>query len=169
MENSSCKRQNDSKQAVDFYRELVKRGFATSNPIAVNSGTNKGKLISCTTLSIIGDNKEGIKEAMNSAADHSANNSGLGIYIGDVRSKKTRRSSGGTASGIRRLVKMLTPLSGFYRQHEKRRGAFAMYCDIWHRDILDFIPMKRQDLPHSVTDQDGFYGNLYSRPILQKV
>tara|TARA_R110000772_G_scaffold68118_4_gene150910 strand:+ start:9469 stop:11685 length:2217 start_codon:yes stop_codon:yes gene_type:complete len=145
-------------QANGFYKELVDRGFATSNPIAVNSGTDKGKLISCTTLSITEDSKEGIKEAMNSAADHSANNSGLGIYIGDVRSKLTKRSRGGTASGIRRLVKMLTPLSAFYRQHEKRRGAFAMYCDIWHRDIRDFIPMKRQDLSHSLTDQDGFYG-----------
>lgn len=147
-----------NEQAIVFYKQLVNRGFATSNPIAVNSGTTKGKLISCTTLSITKDSKEGIKEAMNSAADHSANNSGLGIYLGDIRSKKSTRSKGGTASGIRRLVKMLTPLSGFYRQHEKRRGAFAMYNDIWHRDILDFIPMKRQDLHHSITDQDGFYG-----------
>lgn len=145
-------------QAHTFYKDLVKRGFASSNPPAVNAGTTKGKLISCTTMSISGDNKQGIKDAMSSSADHSANGSGLGVYIGDVRSKKTRRSSGGTASGIRRLVKMMTPLSSFYRQHEKRRGAFAMYCDIWHRDILDFIPMKRQDLPHSITDLDGFYG-----------
>lgn len=143
-------------QAVKFYKELLYRGFATSNPISVNSGTSKGKLISCTTMTVA-DSREGIKEAMNSASDHSANNSGLGIYIGDIRSKETSRSRGGKASGIRRLVKTLTPLSGFFRQHSKRRGAFAMYCDIWHKDILDFIPMKRQDLPHSVTDQDGFY------------
>jgi ribonucleoside-diphosphate reductase alpha chain len=144
-------------QAKEFFNQLTERGFATSNPISVNSGTNKGKLISCTTLSVE-DSREGIKKAMNSAADHSANNSGLGIYIGDVRSKMTERSVGGKAAGIRRLVKMLTPMSQFYRQNEKRRGAFAMYCDIWHRDIRDFIPMKRQDLHHSVTDQDGFYG-----------
>lgn len=146
-----------TREALEFYEELTKRGFATSNPIAVNAGTNRGKLISCTTISVE-DSREGIKKAMDAAADHSANNSGLGIYLGDVRSKLTERSVGGKAAGIRRLVKMLTPMSQFYRQNEKRRGAFAMYCDIWHRDIRDFIPMKRQDLHHSLTDQDGFYG-----------
>lgn len=146
-----------TKEALESYEELTKRGFATSNPIAVNAGTNRGKLISCTTISVE-DSREGIKKAMDAAADHSANNSGLGIYLGDVRSKLTERSVGGKAAGIRRLVKMLTPMSQFYRQNEKRRGAFAMYCDIWHRDIRDFIPMKRQDLHHSLTDQDGFYG-----------
>lgn len=145
-------------QAKEFFKELLSRGFATSNPIAVNSGTSKGKLISCTTLSITEDNKEGILEAINSAATHSANNSGLGIYVGDIRSRRTFRSKGGKASGIRKLVKMIIPFSRFFAQSERRRGAFAIYCDIWHRDILDFIPMKRQDLSVSLTEQDGFYG-----------
>lgn len=149
---------NSDKQALEFFKELLERRAATSNPIAVNSGTSKGKLISCTTMSIVGDNHAGITEAMTSSATHSALGSGLGIYIGDTRSKKSLRSRGGTASGTRRLVKMLTPLSQYFRQHEKRRGSFAFYTDMWHLDILDFIPMKRQDLSVSLTDQDGFYG-----------
>ena len=147
----------DAKQAKAFFNEFLQRGIAVANPIAVNAGTTKGCLISCTTMSITGDNKDGILQAMASSATHSSKGSGLGIYIGDMRSKKSKRSRGGTASGIRRLVKMLTPLSQYFRQHEKRRGSFAMYCDLWHLDILDFIPMKRQDLSVSVTDLDGFY------------
>jgi ribonucleotide reductase alpha subunit len=148
----------NEKEAISFYDELINRKFSPSNPIAVNSGTNKGRLISCTTMSITDDSKDGILEIMKSASDHSANNSGLGIYIGDTRSKHTLRSKGGKAAGIRSLAKTIIPLSQFFRQSETRRGAFALYCDIWHRDIIDFIPMKRQDIHYSITDQNGFYG-----------
>jgi len=145
-------------EALTYYNELRLKKYSCANPILVNAGTSAGKLISCSTLSLEEDSLEGINSTLNSAAIHSSNSSGIGVYIGDARSKHSSRSSGGNASGIRRLVKLFVPFSEFYQQHETRRGAFALYCDMWHLDIEDFIPMKRPDLSHTLTEKNGFFG-----------
>jgi len=149
---------DDEDQAYLYYNELSAKKMTTANPILVNSGTNAGKLISCTTLYLEDDSLEGINATTHSSAIHSSNNSGLGIYVGNVRSKYSTRSKGGNASGLRRLVKLIIPFSDFYQQHETRRGAFALYCDMWHLDIEDFIPLKRPDFSHTITEKNGFYG-----------
>lgn len=140
-----------------FFKGLCEMRYTGANPVMVNSGTNKGCLISCTTMSLGDDSRDGIMSLQNKAAIHSSKGSGVGQYIGNLSSKDRVRNSGGRATGLRGYADYFIHTSEVFRQHESRRGAFALYADIWHKDILDFMPMKRGDLNPSTTNVEGFY------------
>lgn len=138
--------------------KLMNKKMSLASPQLLNAGTLSSNMISCTSLSLTDDSTEGILKLVSSATHHSRGGSGLGIYIGDLRSRYSNFGKGkGKASGIVKLCRVLEPFSVFFRQHEKRRGAFVVTNNIWHMEILDFINMKDPSRQDNMSAKDMFY------------
>lgn len=150
----------------DFIRNYnAKINYAS--PILTNAGTKSNTLISCSLNEVPDDSKEGIIESLNETATQSKAGSGIGKWVGILRSKDSNYGNGrGKASGIVRYCKMENEFTRYFKQHETRRGKAAIYLNIWHKDIIDFIDMKNpvgseesttRDLMTAILVNDLFY------------
>lgn len=133
---------NSKKEFEEYYKELCKNKISHATPTLVNAGTADSTMISCSTLTLKGDSREGIKNTFSAMADHSSGGAGLGLYIGNLRSKETNYSNRGKAAGQVALMRAISEWLNFFKQLETRRGKVATYTDIWHRDLMSFLEVK---------------------------
>lgn len=133
---------NSKEEFEEYYKELCKNKISHATPTLVNAGTTDSTMISCTTLTLKGDSRKGIKRTFGAMADHSSGGAGLGLYIGNLRSKETNYSNRGKAAGQVALMRAISEWLNFFKQLETRRGKAAVYTDIWHRDLMSFLEVK---------------------------
>jgi len=89
------------------------------------------------------DSIEGIFDDMIAEnAQISKGGGGIGTYMGDVRGKNARISIGGKSEGIIPFVKMIDSLVPAIKQAGMRKGAAAVYLNVDHPDIEDFIRVR---------------------------
>lgn len=144
-----------------------------ASPTLTNCGTKTRTFISCSINEVPSDSKEGIIESLNETATQSKAGSGIGKWVGILRSKESFYNNGkGKASGILKYCKLENEFTRYFKQHEKRRGKAAVYLNIWHKDIIDFIDMKNphgseetttRDLMTAVLINDLFYKRFAKR------
>lgn len=114
----------------DFYKAFTMGWLSPATPVASNFGANDTALpVSCAGLTP--DNSiAGIFETAKEAALLTKYGSGLGINISDL--------VGG--SKVVDWAKVYNLVADVVAQgNNQRRGAVALYCDIWHPDIDSFL------------------------------
>lgn len=143
---------------------LSEQWFCPATPILSNGGTTRGLPISCF-LNVVEDSMEGIKETFNENIELSRFGGGLGTYWGGVRSVGERVGESGHTSGIVPFVKIQDSLSLAISQGSLRRGSAAVYLDIWHPEIEEFLEIRKPsgdinrrslNLHHGVNIPDAF-------------
>jgi len=138
----------------DFTRNM-NASINYASPILTNCGTTSNTLISCSLNEVPSDSKDGIIDSLNETATQSKAGAGIGKWIGRLRSKHSYYNNGkGKASGILKYCKLENEFTRYFKQHEKRRGKAAVYLNIYHRDILDFIDMKNPHGSEETTTRD---------------
>ena len=126
----------------EFYEMLSTQKGSVATPILMNAGTLKSSLISCCLIDNFEDSLTGIHTTFGKAIIATSEKSGIGINITNVRSKDTIVSTtGGKAFGITKYAKIAESYSEAFTQG-KRAGSYALYLDIWHRDIIDFLELR---------------------------
>lgn len=116
--------------------------FMPATPILSNGGTDRGLPISCF-LNTVTDNMNGIKDTWNENIELSRLGGGLGTYWGGVRSVGERIGQSGETSGIIPFIKVQDSLSLAISQGSLRRGSAAVYLDIHHPEIEEFIELRK--------------------------
>lgn len=116
--------------------------FMPATPILSNGGTDRGLPISCF-LNTVPDSMEGIRDIYNENIELSRFGGGLGTYWGDVRSVGESIGSSGSTSGIIPFIKVQDSLSLAINQGSLRRGAAAVYLDIHHPEVLEFLEIRK--------------------------
>lgn len=125
-----------------FYELLSTQKGSVATPILMNAGTLKSTLISCCLIDNFEDSLSGIHTTFGKAAIATSEKSGIGINITNVRSKDSIVSTtGGKAFGIVKYAKIAESYSNAFTQG-KRAGSYALYLDIWHEDIIDFLELR---------------------------
>lgn len=125
-----------------FYELLSTQRGSVATPILMNAGTLKSTLISCCLIDNFEDSLTGIHTTFGKAAIATSEKSGIGINITNVRSKDSLVSTtGGKAFGIVKYAKIAESYSNAFTQG-KRAGSYALYLDIWHEDIIDFLELR---------------------------
>ena len=125
-----------------FYELLSTQRGSVATPILMNAGTLKSTLISCCLIDNFEDSLSGIHTTFGKAAIATSEKSGIGINITNVRSKDSIVSTtGGKAFGIVKYAKIAESYSNAFTQG-KRAGSYALYLDIWHEDIIDFLELR---------------------------
>ncbi|MBY6035414.1 ribonucleoside-diphosphate reductase subunit alpha [Fictibacillus nanhaiensis] len=149
-----------------FRMERVKEAYwALSNlymtvatPTLANAGKRHGQLSSCF-IDTIDDSLRGIFDSNTDAATVSKGGGGLGIYLGKIRSRGSDiKGYKGNSSGVIPWMKQLNNTAVSVDQLGQRQGAIAVYLDIWHRDILEYLDAKLNNGDERMRTHDLFTG-----------
>ena len=123
-------------------RKGVEKGWVSfSSPIWANFGISRGLPASCNGVTVE-DNIFSIIDNMQSLAYMSALGAGTACDMSKIRPIGSPVSSGGIASGVISYLHMYESVINTITQSNVRRGSCAVWLDINHAEIEDFIDMK---------------------------
>ncbi|TGS60050.1 ribonucleoside-diphosphate reductase subunit alpha, partial [Mesorhizobium sp. M1C.F.Ca.ET.176.01.1.1] len=107
-----------------------------------NAGKVGGQLSSCF-IDTVDDSLQGIYDSNTDIARVSKHGGGVGAYLGYVRSSGAPiRGVPNSSGGVVPWIKQLNNTAVSVDQLGQRKGAVAVYLDIWHRDIEAFLDLR---------------------------
>src|SRR5271156_2992754 len=133
---------DDAEHAQRIYDYISKLWFMPSTPVLSNGGADRGLPISCF-LNSVSDSLESIVGTWNENVFLAANGGGIGTYWGGVRSIGEKVKGAGQTSGIIPFIRVMDSLTLAISQGSLRRGSAAVYIDIWHPEIEEFVEIRK--------------------------
>lgn len=135
--NAAAGHAPDSPTARDAFFDLMWKGWlALSTPVLANMGTERGCPVSCSG-GYVNDSIYGFYDARLEVAMLTKNGFGTSSYLGAIRGRGEPISVGGVASGVMPVLKGFVQDSSDVSQANTRRGAWAGYLDIDHKDFFE--------------------------------
>ncbi len=130
-------------RAVEFYKLLSSFDFMSSTPTLFNSGTPRPQLSSCY-LTQVPDDLDGIFGAIKDNALLSKYAGGLGNDWTPVRGMGGWiKGTNGKSNGVVPFMKVANDTAVAVNQGGKRKGAVCAYLETWHRDIEEFLELRK--------------------------
>ena len=144
------------KETYDCMSEL---NFTHATPTLFNAGTPKPQLSSCFLLAMKDDSISGIYESLADCAAISKWAGGIGIHCHNIRAKKSPiRGTNGESNGLVPMLRVFNETARYVDQGGgKRNGSFAIYLELWHADIFDFLDLKKNHGDENSRARDLFY------------
>jgi len=133
---------DDAAHAQRLYDYMSRLWFLPATPILSNGGTNRGLPISCF-LNSVQDNLDGIVGTWTENVWLASNGGGIGTYWGGVRSIGETVKGCGQTSGIIPFVRVMDSLTLAISQGSLRRGSAAVYLDVHHPEIEEFVEIRK--------------------------
>jgi ribonucleoside-diphosphate reductase alpha chain len=131
------------KRAIEFYNLLSTFDFMSSTPTLFNSGTLRPQLSSCY-LTTVPDNLDGIYSAIKDNALLSKYAGGLGNDWTNVRAMGARiKGTNGKSLGVVPFLNVANATAVAVNQGGKRKGAVCAYLETWHKDIEEFLELRK--------------------------
>lgn len=127
-----------------FYELLWKGWLSPSTPVLANMGTTRGFPVSCSG-SYTSDSIDGFYKSLHEMALLTKGGFGTSTYLGDVRPRGSRISSGGKASGIIPVLRERVQAARNVSQGGVRRGADASYIPLSHGDFDEVLSMLENE------------------------
>ncbi|MFV0551079.1 MAG: ribonucleoside-diphosphate reductase subunit alpha [Anaerorhabdus sp.] len=125
-----------------FYDMLSTLKVTMATPTLSNARKPLHQLSSCF-IDTVPDSLDGIYRSIENFAKVSKLGGGMGMYFGKVRSKGgSIRGFEGAAGGVIRWLKLVNDTAVAVDQLGVRQGAVAVYLDIWHKDIPEFLQIR---------------------------
>jgi len=141
-----------------MYKHLREGYYIHATPTLFNAGTRNAQMASCFLLGS-SDNIESIFESIGDCAKISKFAGGIGLHIHDIRSSDSYiYGTNGTSNGIIPMLKVYNDTARYIDQGGgKRNGAFAIYLECYHADIIDFLLLKKNVGSDEARARDLFY------------
>lgn len=133
---------DDAEHAQRVYDYISNLWFMPATPVLSNGGAGRGLPISCF-LNAVGDSLEGIQSVWNENVALASNGGGIGTYWGGVRSIGEKVKGAGQTSGIIPFIRVMDSLTLAISQGSLRRGSAAVYLDIHHPEIEEFLEIRK--------------------------
>lgn len=155
---------DDSEHAQRIYNYISNLWFMPATPVLSNGGAKRGLPISCF-LNSVPDSLEGIVSVWNENVALASNGGGIGTYWGGVRSIGEKVKGAGQTSGIIPFIRVMDSLTLAISQGSLRRGSAAVYIDIFHPEIEEFLEIRKPsgdfnrkalNLHHGISITDEF-------------
>lgn len=155
---------DDAAHAQRLYDYMSLLWFMPATPILSNGGTQRGLPISCF-LNSVPDNLAGIVAVWNENVWLASQGGGIGTYWGNVRAIGESVKGCGHTSGIIPFVRVMDSLTLAISQGSLRRGSAAVYLDVHHPEIEEFLEIRKPsgdfnrkslNLHHGVNITDEF-------------
>lgn len=166
------------KEPADRRLELVKEAYwAMSNlymtaatPTMSNAGKKVAGQLSSCFIDTVDDSLEGIFDSNTDVARLSKMGGGIGVYLGKVRSRGSDiRGHKNTSSGVIPWIRQLNNTAVSVDQLGTRKGAIAVYLDVFHKDILAFLDLKLNNGDERMRAHDIFHGICLPDLFLERV
>jgi len=133
---------DDADHAQRVYDYMSKLWFMPSTPVLSNGGAARGLPISCF-LNSVADSLDGIQRVWNENVSLASNGGGIGTYWGGVRSIGEKVKGAGQTSGIIPFIRVMDSLTLAISQGSLRRGSAAVYLDVHHPEIEEFLEIRK--------------------------
>lgn len=133
---------DDINHAQRIYDYISRLWFMPATPVLSNGGAERGLPISCF-LNAVDDSLDGIVGAWNENVWLASNGGGIGTYWGGVRSIGEKVGQNGQTSGIIPFIRVMDSLTLAISQGSLRRGSAAVYLDIHHPEIEEFLEIRK--------------------------
>lgn len=127
-----------------FYDILSTHKVTVATPIMLNAGTKHQQLSSCVLVEV-DDTTDSILDSAETIATYSKNNAGLGVDISRLRSKGSKLTGGGKASGPVPFLKIYEYILKAWDQRGTRPGSSTVHFPWWHADVMDLAVLRRND------------------------
>jgi ribonucleoside-diphosphate reductase alpha chain len=125
-----------------FLEAMEKNWLCLASPVLSNLGTERGLPISCFTIHV-GDSIEGIADSNSELMRLSSQGGGVGMYVGEIRGRGEPIKDNGVSEGVVPWLKIYDSTTLATNQGSVRRGATAFYLDVDHKDIEEFLQIRR--------------------------
>lgn len=125
-----------------FYDMLSTLQVTMATPTMANARKPFHQLSSCF-IDTVEDSLSGIYKSLDNFAQVSKHGGGMGLYFGKVRAMGSDiRGFEGVAGGIVRWIKLVNDTATAVDQLGVRQGAVAVYLDVWHKDVPQFLQLR---------------------------
>ncbi|MED4454143.1 ribonucleoside-diphosphate reductase subunit alpha [Metabacillus fastidiosus] len=146
------------KLVEEAYWAMSNLYMTVATPTLSNAGKPVGQLSSCF-IDKIDDSLQGIFDSNTDIANLSKAGGGIGVYLGAVRSRGSDiKGYKGVSSGVIPWMKQLNNTAVSVDQLGQRKGAIAVYLDVWHKDIYSFLDSKLNNGDERLRTHDLFTG-----------
>lgn len=129
---------------ADKFEGYMYKGFySLASPIWANFGRERGLPISCFG-SYVDDDMDAILYKISEVGTMSKAGGGTSGFFGAIRPRGTPIGSGGESTGVHHQLTVFEALTDYISQGNVRRGSFAAYLPIEHKDVEEFLNIKNQ-------------------------
>lgn len=161
---------NGLELAFETYDLLSEMYFIHASPTLFNSGLKRASCISCF-LAATDDSKEGIQRVAIEAVNASASCGGIAFSASCWRSKGSliKGSNDGHSDGIIPFIKWCQSGVDAFNQGGRRQGSLAVYLDVHHPDLIDFLKLRVHGGDETKRCRDVFLGLWISDLFMRRV
>lgn len=139
-----------------FYTVLSKLQVTVATPTLSNARKPFHQLSSCF-VDTVPDSLDGIYRSIDNFSQVSKFGGGMGLYFGKVRAVGAPiRGFQGAAGGILRWIKLANDTAVAVDQLGVRQGSVAVYLDVWHKDIPEFLQLRTNNGDDRMKAHDVF-------------
>ena len=151
---------NNLAAAIETYDLMSQKWFTHASPTLFNAGTCMPQLSSCFLVTMKEDSIEGIYDTLKTCAMISKQAGGIGLAVHDVRATGSYiRGTNGTSNGLVPMLRVFNNTARYVDQGGgRRKGAFAVYLEPWHADIMSFLDLRKNHGSEEARARDLFYG-----------
>ena len=134
----------DKDQAKQFISAMVEQRYQPATPTFLNAGrARRGELVSCFLLEV-DDSLNSINFIDSTAKQLSKIGGGVAINLSKLRARgEAIKGSKGVAKGVLPVAKSLEGGFSYADQLGQRPGAGAVYLNIFHYDVEEFLDTKK--------------------------
>ncbi|WP_133129543.1 ribonucleoside-diphosphate reductase subunit alpha [Legionella yabuuchiae] len=139
----AIREEDKENKAIEFYTLLSSFDYMASTPTLFNSGTVRPQLSSCY-LTTVPDDLDGIYGAIRDNALLSKFAGGLGNDWTPVRAMGSHiKGTNGKSQGVVPFLNVADATAIAVNQGGKRKGAVCAYLECWHRDVEEFLELRK--------------------------
>lgn len=139
----AMREQHRDEKAIEFYLLLSSFDYMASTPTLFNAGTVRPQLSSCF-LTTIPDDLDGIYSAIKDNALLSKFAGGLGNDWTPIRAMGAHiKGTNGKSQGVVPFLNVADATAVAVNQGGKRKGAVCAYLECWHRDVEEFLELRK--------------------------
>lgn len=139
-----------------FYDMLSTLKVTMATPTLSNARKPFHQLSSCF-IDTVPDSLTGIYRSIDNFAQVSKFGGGMGMYFGKVRAKGgSIRGFEGAAGGVTRWIRLANDTAVAVDQLGVRQGAVAVYLDVWHKDLPEFLMLRTNNGDDRMKAHDVF-------------
>lgn len=140
----------------ETYNLLSTHWYTHATPTMMNSGRVDQQLLSCYLVQNEEDSLDGILNTQKDIAKLSKFGGGIGLAISNIRAKDSDVRGIGKSNGLMPMMRSYNELMKWFNQLGMRKGSCAMYLEPWHKDILTFLDVRKNNGAEEMRARDLF-------------
>ena len=135
---------DDYPRVKETYDLMSQKFFTHASPTMFNAGSSRQQMSSCFLVATKDDSIDGIYDTLKECAQISKWSGGIGFHCSNIRANGTKiKGTNGVADGIVPMLRVFNNTARYVNQGGgKRKGAFAVYLEPWHADIMEFLELR---------------------------